>query len=111
MNGDDISQLLTDEYAAKILMAAYKHEVNAISLSRDFEIPIAACYRRLRALESAGLIEMTTQKHGAHGKKIKNYRSLVKSATISFAQGRMMACLHYVDGEEKTLLLNAAAAP
>jgi len=57
MNPLEASQLLTDEYSAKILLATYKRKISAQEISSLYGIPIAACYRKIRSLEEAGLIE------------------------------------------------------
>ena len=53
----EASQLLTDEYSAKILLATYKRKISAQEISQRYGIPIAACYRKIRILEEVGLIE------------------------------------------------------
>ena len=105
MQGDEITRLLMDEYAMKILMAAYNKDVTALDLSRNFEIPIAACYRRINSLESAGLLEMAGEREGRYGKKVKYYRAKLKSATITFLNGKMVAKFTFKSGEEKTIAL------
>ncbi len=53
----EASQLLTDEYSAKILLATYKRKISAQEISQRYGIPIAACYRKIRILEEVGLIQ------------------------------------------------------
>src|SRR5438046_5647272 len=53
----EASQLLTDEYSAKILLATYKRKISAQEISQRYGIPIAAWYRKIRILEEVGLIE------------------------------------------------------
>ncbi|MCK4717734.1 MAG: helix-turn-helix transcriptional regulator [Thermoplasmata archaeon] len=105
MQGEEITRLLMDEYAMKILMAAYNEEINALGISRDYEIPIAACYRRIHSLEEVGLIQMAEERVGAHGKKIRNYRAAIKSATITFIHGQMVVRLTFTTGETKTMTI------
>ena len=94
------AKLLTDEYAAKILMATYGREMDALTLSRELEIPIAACYRRIHSLEDAGLLECTGERTGIQGKKIKVYRSLLRRAKIEFKNGRLVAEMEMTDGRK-----------
>ena len=49
------SQLLTDEYSVKILVATIRIPKSAQEISDLYGIPIAACYRRIRDLEEEGL--------------------------------------------------------
>ena len=102
---DEPARLLTDEYAAKILMATYGREMDALTLSRELEIPIAACYRRIHSLEKAGLLECSGERMGLQGKKIKVYRSLLKQARIEFRNGRLVAELEMSDGRKKEVPL------
>ena len=52
-----IARLLTDEYAERILVATYYNHMSAQELSEKYDIPIAACYRRIHELERLGLIK------------------------------------------------------
>ncbi len=106
---EEMVRLLTDEYAAKILMATYGRERDALSLSRELEIPIAACYRRIHALEKNGLLECTGEKMGRQGKKIKFYRSTLKNARIEFVNGRLVARLQFVNGEKREIAVSRPA--
>ena len=56
MHALETSKLLTEEYSAKILLALMGRPKSALELSDKLDIPIAACYRKINLLESAGLI-------------------------------------------------------
>lgn len=92
------SQLLTDEYAAKILTALMRRPRSAQELSAEHAIPIAACYRRIRLLEKYGLIQCTQRKLSQQGKRISYYISLVKSAYIFFEEGKLRVRLELTTG-------------
>ena len=83
------SQLITDEYAAKILIATYRRPKNAIELSQRLGIPIAACYRRIRALEKAQLLTCVERVLTQKGKRISVYISELKNAYISMENGQI----------------------
>ena len=85
----EASRLVTDEYSAKILVATFKRPRSAIDLSREYAIPIAACYRRIHALEKAGLIRCTERALTQKGKRISMYMSQLKNAYIFFENGRL----------------------
>ncbi len=74
MNPLEASQLLTDEYSAKILLATYKRRISAQEISQRYGIPIAACYRKIRTLEEAGLIQCVDRILTQKGKR-KNLQS------------------------------------
>jgi len=85
----EASRLVTDEYSAKILVATFKRPRSAIDLSREYGIPIAACYRRIHSLEKAGLVRCTERALTQKGKRISLYMSQLKNAYIFFENGRL----------------------
>ncbi|MBX8636284.1 MAG: winged helix-turn-helix domain-containing protein [Thermoplasmata archaeon] len=95
------SQLLTDEYAARILTAIMRVPRSAQQLSAAYGIPIAACYRRIKMLEKYGLIECKERKLTQQGKRINYYISAVKNAYIFFEGGRLRVRLDLVSGTTK----------
>ena len=97
----DYSQLLTDEYAAKIMTAIMRVPRSAQQLSAAYGIPIAACYRRIRLLEKYGLIECKERRLSQQGKRINFYISMVKNAYIVFEDGRLRVKLDLISGTTK----------
>jgi len=85
----EASQLLTDEYSAKILLATYKRKISAQEISGKYGIPIAACYRKIRTLEEAGLIECVERVLTQKGKRKNLYTSRLKNAYIFFENGKL----------------------
>jgi predicted transcriptional regulator len=85
----EASRIVTDEYSAKILVATFKRPRSAIELSREYGIPIAACYRRIHALENAGLVRCVERALTQKGKRISLYLSQLRNAYIFFENGRL----------------------
>ena len=83
----EASQLLTDEYSAKILLATYKRKISAQEISQRYGIPIAACYRKIHELEEAGFLNVAQIVTTPKGKTMKLYRSLLKSAQLVYQEG------------------------
>lgn len=83
------SQLLTDEYSVKILVATIRVPKSAQDISDAFNIPIAACYRRIRDLEQEGLLVCTERKLSRQGKRVSYYLSMLKSAFVYFENGHL----------------------
>jgi len=83
------SRLLTDEYAVKILMATVRSPRSAQQISAQFGIPIAACYRRIRDLEVAGLICCTERRLSRQGKRVCYYQSRVRTAALQYENGHL----------------------
>ena len=92
------SQLLTDPYAVKILVATVRVSKCAQDISLQFGIPIAACYRRIRDLEGAGLVVCTERKLTRNGKRVNYYVSMVKSAIVFYEEGKLKVKFQMKDG-------------
>ncbi len=82
-------RLLLDEYSSKILQLTSPKAMNAIELSDELGIPIAACYRRIRALKDAGVIQEESKMVSIGGKMVATYRSVVESAEVLLQDGRL----------------------
>jgi predicted transcriptional regulator len=89
MDAIEASKIISDEYAARILAATFRRPKSAIKLSQDLGIPIAACYRRIRMLESAQLIRCEERVLTQKGKRMSVYISTLKNAYIFLEDGKM----------------------
>jgi predicted transcriptional regulator len=92
-----IAQILTDEYNMNILAATSHKARSARELAFMFDIPLASCYRKLRELAAAGLIEQEGSELTADGKRYKVYRSRIGSVTLTYEKGtlRMKVDMNY----------------
>jgi len=82
-------KLLLDEYSSKILELTNSQPLNAVDLSEALGIPIAACYRRIRALKDAGMLKEDGRVISIGGKLVATYRSSVQSAEVVLQDGRL----------------------
>ena len=82
-----ISRLLTDDYAERILVATYFSPKSAQEISEKYDVPIAACYRKIHELEEAGLIMCQRIVTTPKGKSMKLYRSQLRKACIMYEEG------------------------
>lgn len=78
-----------DEYNIKILAASFKIPKSAQELSTKFDIPIAACYRRIHELEESRLLECTERILNRNGKRVKLYQSKVKGLYLYYENGKL----------------------
>jgi DNA-binding Lrp family transcriptional regulator len=116
-----LSQTVMDEYAVRILMGTIDRPASALQLSRQFGIPIAACYRRIKELEGLGLVVCEAALPSRNGRGLQLFRSRVKSVRISLEDGNLRArveigppgLLAARDGEvrEQTLNLREPMVP
>lgn len=93
MNPLAVTKLLSDEYTVKILTSTFKMPRSANYLSVKFNIPIAACYRRIRDLEKSGLLTISDKILTPRGKRVSLYQSNLKSAFLTFENGKLKALL------------------
>lgn len=82
-----ISRLLTDEYAERILVATQTGPRSVQEISDRFDIPIAACYRKIHELEAAGFLRVAEIVTTPKGKAMKLYQSMLKSAHLVYEAG------------------------
>jgi Helix-turn-helix domain len=94
-----LAQFVLDDYSMRILTRINAQEASAVQLSRRCDIPIAACYRRLRRLEQLGLIAATRDERAPNGHWTRFFRSRLKSARIGLEQGRLWARVEVLPGE------------
>ncbi|MEI6795959.1 MAG: helix-turn-helix domain-containing protein [Methanomassiliicoccales archaeon] len=98
MHALETSRLLTEEYSAKILLATTGRPKSAFELSEKLGIPIAACYRKIKTLETSGFIYCTERHLTRAGKRISLYKSKVKVAQIVIEGNRVRTKLEMIDG-------------
>lgn len=89
MEAFEAGKLLTDGYSLRILAAVSYKSKGAQEVSEEYNIPIAACYRRIKDLESAGLIVMTSKILNQRGKRVSTYMSMLKCAEMQYINGHM----------------------
>lgn len=90
MDAFDMFKLMLDEYSSQILELTGSRPMNAVELSEALGIPIAACYRRIRALKEAGMLKEDGRAVSIGGKLVATYRSAVDSAEVMLEDGRLM---------------------
>ena len=113
MREKDISRLLTDEYAERILVATQRNARSVQEISDRHDIPIAACYRKIHELEEAGFLKCSEIVTTPKGKTMKLYRSQLQSAMLVYEAGVFKVKFEF-DGDRDTggrwIELNSAAA-
>ena len=84
----EASKLISDKYSLRILVGIQRKPKSVQQLSEMFGIPIAACYRKVRYLERAGLIYRTERVLTQKGKRMSLYMSQLKNAYVFFENGK-----------------------
>lgn len=75
---------LADDYSLKILAATRDDGKTVRELSRELDIPIATCYRRVEELEENDLLEVKEKKLTQDGKRATVLRTKVSFVEITF---------------------------
>ncbi|HDD60362.1 MAG TPA: ArsR family transcriptional regulator [Euryarchaeota archaeon] len=100
MNPLELTKILSDEYNVKILAATFKTAHSADYLSRRLDIPIAACYRRIHLLRSAGLLKVEKRVLNTRGKWVTLYRSNLNRVSLAYERGKMRIYVEKCDPED-----------
>jgi len=103
-------KLLLDEHSSRILALTNGEPLNAVELSEAIGIPIAACYRRIRALKDAGMLREEGKVISIGGKLVATYRSSVHSAEVILQDGRLRVKIE-ANGEASTEEMDLAEEP
>lgn len=86
---DEILFILGDEYSRKILSILSKNEMNAQEISDKLNIPSSTTYRKIKNLETLGLIKKTKVIRTHEGLDESYYKSLVSGIDIKFKDGEI----------------------
>ncbi|MCJ7489507.1 MAG: winged helix-turn-helix domain-containing protein, partial [Thermoplasmata archaeon] len=81
--------LVLDKHTSRILDLTSDRPFNAGELSELVGIPLAACYRRIRALKEAGLLKEDSKVQSEGGKSVSAYKSTMDSAEVVLEDGRL----------------------
>ena len=97
MDTFDKFRMMLDQYSSQILKLTSPQAMNALELSDALGIPIAACYRRIRALKEAGILHEEGKVVSIGGKLVASYRSSVESAEVVLTDGRLRVVIKTAD--------------
>lgn len=103
MDAVKLSRLMTDKYVEIILVATYNSPKSAQELSDSYDIPIAACYRKIHELEKAGLLKCVGEIATIKGKQVKLYQSQLESAWIRYHKGDLKVRFQLTTNEKNNL--------
>jgi DNA-binding Lrp family transcriptional regulator len=82
-------QGLADEYSRKIILSAIPAAKSVEDISRENDIPLSTCYRRVHELLDAQILVVERIIVTPDGKKYELLRSAYKAVTVSFENGVM----------------------
>ncbi|MBI3859364.1 MAG: helix-turn-helix transcriptional regulator [Thaumarchaeota archaeon] len=82
-------QGLADEYSRKILLSTIPTSKSVDDISRENDIPLSTCYRRVHELLDSQIIVVDKIIVTGDGKKYELLRAAYRSVTVSFEDGMM----------------------
>jgi hypothetical protein len=100
LRDEELSRLISDEYAGKILVATFKNPMSVQQISRECAIPIAVAYRRVGKMEERGLVKCVGYEEVYRGKKVSYYQCAVNMAKVTFADGRFNLEINFMPESE-----------
>ena len=103
------SSFISDKYAGKILAATYNAPKSAKELSKMYNIPIAACYRRIRELERLGLLVVAGVVYDSRGKGTKLYQSQLNGAYVYLLGERLKVYFKLSSGVSLLMMSRGAS--
>lgn len=80
---------LADEYSRKILLSAIPAAKSVEDMSRENDIPLSTCYRRVHELLDAQILVVEKIIVTPDGKKYELLRSAYRAVSVSFESGVM----------------------
>ena len=84
-----IVQSLSDEYSRKILLSAISSAKSVEDLSKENDIPLSTCYRRVHELLDGQILVVEKIIVTPDGKKYELLRSAYRAVNVSFDGGMM----------------------
>jgi DNA-binding Lrp family transcriptional regulator len=105
MDASTASNVMNDEYAARILVWSIELPRTASEMSESLGIPISACYNRIRMLEDFGLLKCVEMRVSPSGKRIAVYQSLLRKASIFLERGEVRVKMELADGKVEDMTL------
>jgi len=102
---DTVFELLANKQSRMILSLASIKECSASQLSQELEIPLATVYRKLKLLESTGLLKHVKTIINLSGNEEKYYRCAIREATINIHDGAFSLDFKKEDHSDKIIRL------
>ena len=105
--GDEeiVFELLANKYSRTILSLTSIKECSASQLSQELDIPLATVYRKLKLMESTGLIRHVKTIINLSGNEEKFYRCAIREATVHIHDGIFSVDFKKEDHSDKIIRL------
>ena len=84
-----LTRIMADEYSRRILLSGAAKAKTVEDFSREENIPLSTCYRRVNEMHEEGLLVVERIVISPEGKKSELYRSGFKEVRISMVDGNL----------------------
>ena len=85
----EVVRALSDEYSRKIMLSIIENSLPIEEISKEQNIPISTCYRRIHEMLQFGVIRPDRTIIREDGKKYVCYKSAIKNVTIQMDGGEI----------------------
>jgi len=85
----EIVKAFSDEYSRKIILSVISRSLPIEEISIEEHIPISTCYRRVRELQSFGILKADKTIIQKDGKKYVCYKTSFRNARINLDSGQL----------------------
>lgn len=97
--------LLANKYSQNILLLTSKKECSASQLSQELDIPLATVYRKLKLMDSTGLVKHVKSIINLSGNEEKYYSCAIREATVHIHDGIFSVDLKREDHSDRIIRL------
>jgi hypothetical protein len=93
-----ILNLISNRQISTLLASTYRIPKSVQTLSKIHEIPIAACYRKVKLLEDLGFLRCVELRLNQNAKRVKYYQCQIKNAHFFLEKGMFRARVQLSSG-------------
>jgi DNA-binding Lrp family transcriptional regulator len=86
---EGLIQMLSDDYSRRIVISAIPKAKSVEDFSKENDVPLSTCYRRVHELLSQGILVVEKIVVTPDGKKYELLRSAFKDIKIDFENGQI----------------------
>lgn len=86
----EVMKIVSDEYSRKIVVSIMSRSLSIEEISRERNIPISTCYRRIRRMQNLGLVKVDKTVIQEDGKKYVCYRAAFRDPSIQLLSGELV---------------------
>jgi DNA-binding Lrp family transcriptional regulator len=87
---ETLTHIISDDYSRRIFLAAIPKSKSVEDISKECDIPLSTCYRRVHEMVEGGAVIVERIVVTTDGKKFELYRSAYRRLDIRFEGGQIV---------------------